>query len=153
MKNNKGYTIVEALIAMLLVAIVVGGIFSALMAARRAISEPSTREDVYFSGEDILNTMRECTNAKSNSSAPLDSDFLEKCESVKPTGTSITNMFESRENPYILDNDRLPDACTDDSKSSVYYTVKDVPVDAGTGETITLKQVKLHVVCEKKTKL
>ena len=55
MLNKKGYTIVEGIIAMLLVAIMVGGIFTALMASRRAIIEPSYREEMLYTVESLSN--------------------------------------------------------------------------------------------------
>lgn len=152
MNNKKGYTIVEALIAMLLVAIVVGGIFSALMAARRAISEPSSREDTYFTAEDILNTMRACTSAKSMDENPMNSDYLEKCGQMLSSGAQVREMFEVGEHANIAD-DKLPESCT--GNSSITYTVTSLPVaDPDSNEQLApLSQIDLHIVCNKGTKL
>jgi len=85
MLNHKGYTIVEGIIAMLLVAIMVGGIFSALMASRRAIIEPTLKEEMMYSMEGVLNRLKGLTdsngiaNVCANVSNPLDCDATEGC--------------------------------------------------------------------------
>lgn len=153
MKNNKGYTIVEALIAMLLVAIVVGGIFSALMASRRAISEPSSREDTYFAAEDVLNTLRECTSAQSEDANPSNEKYLPKCSEILPSGSGqVWQMFEDGE--HNVDEKKLPDSCTDSSSKITYSVSKMAVEDPTTHDVIdTLSVVKLNVVCNKAAKL
>jgi prepilin-type N-terminal cleavage/methylation domain-containing protein len=64
MKNNKGFTILESMVAMILVSVVVGAVFSAVMAARRAIIVPSQREDIIYSVESINNILK--TSASSS---------------------------------------------------------------------------------------
>ena len=57
-KNKKGFTIIESVVAMLLVAIVVGGVFAALMAARRGITEPGYKEDMVYAVESVNNLLK-----------------------------------------------------------------------------------------------
>lgn len=49
--NKKGFTLAEALIAMLLVAVMAAGIITALMATKRSIIAPSNREDMILAIE------------------------------------------------------------------------------------------------------
>ena len=51
LKNKQGFTLVEALIAMLLVAIMAAGIITALMATKRSIIAPSNREEMIMAIE------------------------------------------------------------------------------------------------------
>ncbi len=47
-KNNKGFTIAEGLVAMVLLAIVTVGIFSAVLSSVRATKAPDVKEDLAF---------------------------------------------------------------------------------------------------------
>lgn len=49
--NKRGFTLAEALVAMLLVAIMAAGIITALMATKRAIIAPSNREEMIMAVE------------------------------------------------------------------------------------------------------
>lgn len=49
--NNKGFTLAEALVAMLLVAVMAAGIITALMSTKRAIIAPSHKEDMIYAIE------------------------------------------------------------------------------------------------------
>ena len=46
--NKKGFTLAEALVAMLLVAIMAAGVIVALMSTKRAIVAPTNREEMLF---------------------------------------------------------------------------------------------------------
>ena len=58
--KNKGYTIMEAVIAMFLVVVMVGAVFSALMSGRRAIVTSSEREEVFYSLSSAYNMIKDC---------------------------------------------------------------------------------------------
>ena len=60
MNNNKGYTIMEAVIAMFLVVVMVGAVFSALMSSRRAISASSEKEEVLYGLQSAYGMLKEC---------------------------------------------------------------------------------------------
>ena len=60
MKSNKGYTIMEAVIAMFLVVVMVGAVFSALMAGRRAIVSSSEREEIFYSLNSAYGMLKDC---------------------------------------------------------------------------------------------
>lgn len=60
MKNNKGYTIMEAVIAMFLVVVMVGAVFSSLMAGRRAIVSSSQREEIFYSLNSTYGMLKDC---------------------------------------------------------------------------------------------
>lgn len=49
--NKKAFTLAEALVAMLLVAVMAAGIITALMSTKRAIIAPSNKEDMIFAVE------------------------------------------------------------------------------------------------------
>lgn len=58
--NNKGYTIMEAVIAMFLVVVMVGTVFSALMSSRRAIIASSEKEEVLYSLNSSYALLKDC---------------------------------------------------------------------------------------------
>ncbi len=58
--ENKGYTIMEAVIAMFLVLVMVGAVFSALMAGRRAISTSSEKEEVFYTLQSAYGMLKDC---------------------------------------------------------------------------------------------
>lgn len=131
MLNKKGYTIVEGIIAMLLVAIMVGGIFTALMASRRAIIEPSYREEMLYTVESLSNQLKNYVDAEGGvnslcgSSTPL-SNGEHDCSSM------------------------LPDVCRTDSgyDSSLIYTVTGITAQDDTGGFApTVNQIKINIVC------
>ena len=56
--NKKGFTLAEALIAMLLVAVMAAGIITALMATKRSIVAPSNREEMILAIERASSLIR-----------------------------------------------------------------------------------------------
>ncbi len=58
--KNKGYTIMEAVIAMFLLVVMVGAVFSALMSGRRAIIVSSEREEVFYSLNSVYGMLKDC---------------------------------------------------------------------------------------------
>jgi type II secretory pathway component PulJ len=58
--KNKGYTIMEAVIAMFLLVVMVGAVFSALMSGRRAIITSSEREEVFYSLNSVYGMLKDC---------------------------------------------------------------------------------------------
>ena len=58
--NKKGYTIMEAVIAMFLVVVMVGTVFSALMSSRRAIIASSEKEEVLYSLNSAYSLLKDC---------------------------------------------------------------------------------------------
>lgn len=58
--NNKGYTIMEAVVAMFLVVVMVGAVFSALMSGRRAIVTSLEREEVLYSVQSAYGMLKDC---------------------------------------------------------------------------------------------
>ncbi|MBR1981021.1 hypothetical protein [Candidatus Proelusimicrobium excrementi] len=131
MLNKKGYTIVEGIIAMLLVAIMVGGIFTALMASRRAIIEPSYREEMLYAVESLSNQLKNYVDAE-GAVASL-------CGSTTPL-----------ENGDHDCSSMLPDVCRTDGgyNSSLTYNVSGLSVTGGTGGfSPTVNQIKINIVC------
>ena len=135
MKNNKkGFTIIESVIAMLLVAVITGGVFSALMAARRAIIEPSYKEDMAFAAEGVLNELK--ANVSSGGSTGTD-----PCGGGGPLS----------QNTHTINCERtLPEACKK-SGSSITYKIDSVamPDDLpGTSFTMGLLRTYIKVDCK-----
>ena len=58
--KNKGYTIMEAVVAMFLVLVMVGAVFSALMSGRRAITSSTEREEVFYSLQSAYTMLKDC---------------------------------------------------------------------------------------------
>ena len=58
--NNKGYTIMEAVIAMFLVVVMVGAVFSAVMSGRRAIATSSEREEMFYTLQSAYGMLKDC---------------------------------------------------------------------------------------------
>ena len=58
--RNKGYTIMEAVIAMFLVVVMVGAVFSALMSSRRAMVASSEKEEVYYALYSAYGLIKDC---------------------------------------------------------------------------------------------
>ena len=135
LKNKKGFTIIESVIAMLLVAIIVGGVFAALMAARRALIEPSYKEDMVYAAETVNNWLK--TNVSG----------IEGMEDGAGNGPCNNNSSPLSAGAHTCNN-RLPEACRDGS--SLTYTVLNFPVpdDLGPHELI-LKRVIFNVDCRR----
>ena len=83
--KNKGYTIIEAVIAMFLVVIMVGAVFSALMAGRRALVASSEKEEVLYTMQSSYNMIKDCRNNNDcllRSLGCTDIDDLRNCEGL-----------------------------------------------------------------------
>ena len=132
MLNKKGYTIVEGIIAMLLVAIMVGAIFSALMASRRAIVEPSYREEMMYTFESLANSIKNYVDTNGG-------DLESLCGSTTPLSNGEHDCSEL-----------LPDVCKSGEgyNSSLTYTVSGLTASDNTGAyTPAVNQVKINIVC------
>jgi type II secretory pathway pseudopilin PulG len=139
MKNSKGYTIIEAVIAMLLVSVVVGGIFSALMASRRAIIDPSYKEDMVFAVESANNLLKNyVTSDKTKVPTDLKNGLCDD-------GTVDALSIGSHDIECLL-----PPVC-EPSSSTFTYTVSDVTVAVPdvTGQNPTLKSIKFNIMCNR----
>ena len=141
MKNSKGYTIIEAVIAMLLVSVVVGGIFSALMASRRAIIDPSYKEEMVFAVESANNLLK---NYVTSDKTKVPTDLK--------NGLCPDEAFET--DPLSVDTHKikclLPPVC-EPSASNFTYTVSAVTVAVPdvTGQNPTLKSIKFNIMCNR----
>ena len=140
--NKKGFTLVEAVVAMFLVAVIVGGVFTALMAARRAVVESTGKEDmVYFSTSviDHLKTNISATLANGAGAGPCNiSSPLSSVGGAKDLTCLSTTAFDC-------------------SSASASYTVTDLaaitdpyPTPSGTpAQSFTLKRVFVNVNCQR----
>lgn len=139
MKNSKGYTIIEAVIAMLLVSVVVGGIFSALMASRRAIIDPSYKEDMVFAVESANNLLK---NYVTWDKTKVPDDLK---NGLCDDGTVDALSVGTHEIDCLL-----PPVC-DPAASSFNYIVSEVGVTVPdvTGQNPTLKSIKFNIMCNR----
>ena len=64
--KNKGYTIMEAVIAMFLIVVMVGAVFSALMSGRRAIVTSTDKEDILYSIQSAYGMLKDCRSNTEN---------------------------------------------------------------------------------------
>jgi Tfp pilus assembly protein PilV len=137
-KHNKGFTIIEAVIAMLLVAVITGGVFTALMAARRAIIEPSYKEDMAFAAEGVLNELK--TNVSFSNSKGVGND---PCNTSSPLSLT-THRIDCR----------LPAACNTDGSQMAYtvnnntYTVVKDDLISGASQ-VALPYVSINITCNR----
>ena len=137
--NKKGFTLAEALIAMLLVAVMAAGIITALMATKRAIIAPSNREEMILAVERASSLIRTGSlPASCNISDPL---------AVTP---SATCDFTS--NPVVITgchNIRclLPRTCQNTSAGDYFvYSVTEM-----SGSTQNEKIISFRIQCEGQT--
>ena len=144
-KNKKGYTIIESVIAMLLVSIIVGGVFASLMASRRAIVEPSYKEDIAYSADEIEGLLRASVSggAPDGRSGVVDG----QSQPLTSSAQGITHQI----------NTYLPQGCVPGT-SSFRYVVTDAPYTpqraGGTSgpvnlPTVNMRRVTITIDCER----
>ncbi len=112
MKNKKGFTLLESLMSMLIVAIIAGGVFATLMSARRAISQPTYREDMLFALESAKDMFQNfaVNNVADNSTSWLVKDIAEE----RFCGNSISTLISGND---VNINCLLPETCGIDNSS------------------------------------
>lgn len=117
--KNKGYTIMEAVIAMFLVVVMVGAVFSALMSSRRAIVTSSEREEIFYSLKSAYGMLKDC---RSNPDCQLTywSTTDKPCPSSFTAGAGA-NILKDCNNLFTFNFANLCKA-TDD-KAVFQYTV------------------------------
>lgn len=138
-KNNKGYTMMESVVAMLLISIIVGGVFSALMASRRAIIEPSAREDMVYAVETVSNRLKAAVDGTVSSNNGAKDSICGK----ESTPLRI-NSTEYKADCF------LPDVCAEDSE--IFYKITkhtvDVPMPSNyPNHTVDMKRADITIDC------
>lgn len=120
--KNKGFTLAEALIAMLLVAVMAAGIITALMSTKRAITTPSNKEDMVFAIE-TLNTYLQTATTATAVRCTQDTNFtyaLEETPSCSGAINANSGYLTACHNVRCL----LPRSCdTNDTSSYFVYNV------------------------------
>lgn len=140
--KNKGFTLAEALVAMLLIAVMAAGIITALMSTKRAITMPGNKEDVYLAIETSksllqqadLNTPRVC-NKDTNFNFAL--QLTPECTTAIASNSSITTKCHN----LICE---APPSCQGDGDYFVYSVFNYDNLNANE----TKRAVKFHVRCE-----
>ena len=123
--NNKGFTLAEALISMLLVAIMAAGIITALMSTKRAISAPSNKEDLVFVIDSINSRLQTATTSSAKlddgSSFPYALSLTPECTSAVNSGVIATIRSKCHNLTSLL-----PRSCTGISGGASTYLVYNV---------------------------
>ena len=114
--NNKGYTIMEAVIAMFLVVVMVGAVFSALMSSRRAIVASSEKEEILYSINSLYGLLKDC---RSNPDCQLSK--FNSCNSSFSSGNATQDMKNCDE----LFTFNFKNLCKNDATGKFEYTVRD----------------------------
>ena len=139
--NKKAFTLAEALVAMLLVAVMAAGIITALMSTKRAIIAPSNKEDMIFAIEkassllqiaDEDDTIADIFGCNNNTDLALDNT----------TGCSRDNI----ENCHNIDC-LLPYSCQGAGDYFVYNVLKWNSND----DTDTKKEITFMISCAGET--
>ncbi len=112
--KNKGYTIIEAVIAMFLVVTMVGAVFSALMSGRRAIVTSSDKEEVLYTMQSAYSLLKDC---RDNSNCLLN-DLGKECN-VKDKELEDCDALFTYNFPNICKN----------SDGHLEYTIKNIEGD------------------------
>lgn len=131
----------ESMVAMLLVAVIVGGVFSAVMAARRAIAIPSQKEDIAYAAESINNALKMTVSGYSGDGAGAVFG-VESPLYGSPSDKTITDRT----------NLGLTSDCTATYKITDESITIDATVQAGAGG-YTLKRANINVTCNDAEKL
>ena len=114
--KNKGYTIMEAVIAMFLVVVMVGAVFSALMSSRRAIVTSSEKEEVYYSLKSTYGMLKDC---RSNKNCQL-KEF--KCGSDSGCSLNFSGAVEDLKNINQLFTFNFNSLCKESTSGIFQYT-------------------------------
>ena len=133
--TNKGFTLAEALVAMLLVAVIAAGIISALMSTKRAIIAPSNKEDMIFAVERASSLLQ-----------MADADTAEICNDsaeTKALDETPSCNTATGENCHNL-NCLRPATCRGNSDFFVYNVSQYDPTDPAD----TKKAINFIIRCE-----
>ena len=138
--NEKGFTLAEALVAMLIVAIMAAGIIVALMSTKRAIIAPTNREEMILAIENVsavLQTLDE-------TSAPIcpddDTSFV---TALEETSNCSQNALGNCHDVSC----KAPNSCKGDNDFFVYSVTSPDDVQ-GTQEQ---KHISFMINCEGQT--
>ncbi len=108
--KNKGYTIIEAVIAMFLVVVMVGAVFSALMSGRRAIVSSSEKEEVLYSVQSAYMMLKDCRNNPNCHLKTLPNckvDFGGNTQDLRSCDDLFTFNFKNLCKKYTPENDSV----------------------------------------------
>ena len=134
--NNKGFTLAEALIAMLLVAIMAAGVIVALMSTKRAITYPSHKEDMVFAVEKANSLLK--NGVSGNDLCDLTAPFA-----LTPNCTGAINTTNCHNISCLL-----PTAC---STSQGDYFVYSVSRYDSEDTNDTKNAINFYIKCEGQT--
>ncbi|MDR0952612.1 MAG: type II secretion system GspH family protein [Elusimicrobiota bacterium] len=141
-KNIKGFTLIESLISMLLIAIMVAAIFSAVMAARRALIQPSQREEMALAIESASDLLKYYMNTDS-AQAPS-SDIVQAFCNIS-NGTVALSTGVTHDIACLL-----PLVC-DPNLSTFTYTISETTVPINETETTGMLAVQFNINCNGET--
>ena len=138
--NNKGFTLAEALVAMILIAVMAAGIITALMSTKRAITMPSNKEDIYLA----IETSKSFLQSATTTATICNNDTFESALQETPDcATAIANNSSITEKCHDLICN-APPSCKGDDDYFVYSVFNYDSLN--TNET--KRAIKFYARCE-----
>ncbi len=139
--NEKGFTLAEALVAMLLVAIMAAGVIVALMSTKRAIVAPTNREEMLFAIEEVSSILQSLS-ATDAPICPAEDTFYTALEETPNCGQSST------QNCHDV-SCKAPNSCKGANDFFVYSVVD--PAEETQENTQDQKYISFMISCEGQT--
>ena len=140
--NNKGFTLAEALVAMILIAVMAAGIITALMSTKRAITMPSNKEDIYLA----IETSKSFLQSAATTATICDNDndnFGSALELTPDCTTAVANNGSITEKCHNLAC-KAPPACQGNDDYFVYGVLNYDNLNANE----TKRTIKFYARCE-----
>lgn len=160
LKSKKGVTILEGLIALLLLAMISVGTFGVLLSTSRKSAQPDIREEMIMAVEKAQEILQiysyyQVENASSGLNPASDNNLLTEMDSYFTVSAKTTNPLSDGEHSFTAK--MLPPIC-DPSNSSFTYTVTTTATGitsslsySADGMDITsaipIRTVSFHITC------
>lgn len=141
-KNKKGFTLAEALVAMLLVAIMAAGVIVALMSTKRAIVAPTNREEMLFAIEEVSSILQSLSATDAPICLVEDTEFGTALEETPNCGQGST------QNCHDV-SCKAPNSCQGANDFFVYSVT--TPPDNPQENTQDQKYISFMISCEGQT--
>lgn len=140
--NEKGFTLAEALVAMLLVAIMAAGIIVALMSTKRAIVAPTNREEMIFAIEEVSSILQTVSTTDAPICTVEDTEFETALEETPNCGQGSTQSCHDV-------SCKAPNSCQGANDFFVYSVT--TPTDDLQESTQDQKYISFMISCEGQT--
>ena len=141
--NNKGFTLAEALVAMILIAVMAAGIITALMSTKRAITMPSNKEDIYLAIETSKSFLQSATTTATICNNDTFESALQEtpdCATAIANNSSISSITAKCHDLAC----KAPPACQGNGDYFVYSVLNYDNLNANE----TKRTIKFYARCE-----